>query len=57
MEASIGDKFVRWQAKIYGDRFRMLTVPELKDKLKKRKIGNLTKGKKSKMLTRLLIWV
>lgn len=47
--------FVARQVAAYTDRFRALTVPELREEAKRRNLG--ASGKKQQLLARLSIWV
>ena len=56
LKSSTYSGFVTRQVSMYAERFRNLTVPELKLEAKKRGFSNCV-GKKDQILTRLLIWV
>ena len=48
--------FISRQVSMYAERFRSLTLPELRQEAKKRGIKNHA-GKKEQVITRLLLWV
>jgi len=56
LKSSTHSGFVSRQVSMYAQRFRSLTIPELKTEAKKRGLANLG-GKKEQILTRLLIWI